>query len=178
MRSLLAAAFVAIVFTAGCSQTTNGAAPTIDGGPIVIDSAPSDPAPCPCQLEGSGADATLVMSWSCYCASYGDGCTRTFPAQCTDFRQRIDYPLCGMTILRVMTAGGPNDDVYDCNDRLIGARFASDTSPYACPSDPTMTAFRARAGTLPAATCGETSFGPCSTSTATCGDGGDGGARR
>lgn len=169
MKSMFAAAaLVAVGFTAGCSQTVKPAL-AIDGGPV-------DGGPCDCHLEGSGSDATLVMSWSCYCASYGDGCTRTLPTQCTDFRRRIDYPLCGMTILRVMSAGGPIDDVYDCNDRLIGARIASDTSPYACPSDPSMTAQRARAGTVPAATCSELDHGPCPSSVATCGDGGDGGA--
>jgi hypothetical protein len=175
MRSLFAAAFVAMAVTGGCSQTTNGSL-TVDSA-TPVDSAPtSDSTACDCHVEGSGADATLVMSWSCYCANVG-GCTRTFPAQCTDFRERIDYPLCGMTILHVMTAGGPMDDVYDCNGTLIGTRFGSDTGPYACPSDPTITAFRARAGTFPAATCSEFSRGPCSTSVATCGDGGDGGAR-
>ena len=163
MRSILAIGMAVSVFALACSESSKG-------------TPRPDAADCGCHFEGSGPSAVLVMSWSCYCAAYGDDCTRKFASQCTEFRQRLDYPLCGLTVLRVVPAGGPIDDVYDCNGNLVGARIASDTSAYVCPSDPTMTAFRASAGLLPPATCSELDFGVCSASSATCGDGGDGGA--
>jgi hypothetical protein len=151
MRSILAVAIA--MFALSCSESSKGT---------------SDAGDCDCHVEGSGFDAVLVMSWSCYCAAYGDGCTRNLAAACNEFHQRLDYPGCGMTVLRVTPAGGPIDDVFDADGRLVGARIASDTGTYACPSDPAITALKAQSGQLPAATCREVACGACSASPTSC----------
>ena len=80
-----------------------------------------------------------------------------------------------MTILRIAGPGGPIDDVFDVDGKLVGARIASDLVTYACPSEPSMTSFRARAGQFPAAACTEVSCGTCISSPTSCAaDGGVG----
>jgi hypothetical protein len=156
MRSILTGALAVSLFAFACSERTKDS-PTSDGGD------------CGCRVEGSDFNAELVMSWSCYCAAYGDGCTRTLPDVCTDYRQRFEYPACGMTLLRFVPAGGPIEDVFDADGKLVGARVASDLLSYACPSDPSKTAFKARAGQFPAATCAEVACGACDSSSTSCG---------
>jgi hypothetical protein len=162
MRSSIAVAVAVAVL--GCTTAPGG--PPIDA---------SDAATCDCHLEGNGLEATLVMSWSCYCAAYGDGCTRERGSQCTDFRQRFDYPGCGLTALRIVPAGGPIDDVFDQDGKLVGARAASDSGTYKCPSDPSLTALRLGAGRLPEASCEEVACGTCTTAPFPCSPA-DGGA--
>ena len=116
MRSSIAVAVA--VAALGCNAPVG---PPIDA---------SNAATCDCHLEGSGLEAILVMSWSCYCAAYGDGCTRELASACTDFRERFDYPGCGLTDLRGVPAIVPSDDVFDQDGKLVGARIASDTTAY------------------------------------------------
>ena len=153
-------AVLAITFALGvwvCNEGTVGSG--VDG---------SSPGACGCQIDGNAAfGPTLVMSWDCYCAAYGAGCTTNIATVCTDFRQRIDYPGCGLTVLRIMSAGGPIDDVYDRDGKLIGAYVSSDTAQYACPSNASLTAFHLRAGRLPEScqgvACGRCTDPACST---------------
>ena len=93
MRSSIAIAVAVAVAALGCTD------------PVMkpLD-ASNDAAACGCHLEGSGLSAVLVMSFSCYCAAYGDGCTGELAATCADFRQRFDYPACGLTDVRGVPA--------------------------------------------------------------------------
>jgi hypothetical protein len=165
MRSSIAIAVAVAVAALGCTD------------PVMkpLD-ASNDAAACGCHLEGSGLSAVLVMSFSCYCAAYGDGCTGELAATCADFRQRFDYPACGLTDVRGVPAIVPSDYVFDQDGKLVGARIASDTSFYKCPSDPSLTAGVLQAGRLPEASCAEVACGTCTTAPFPCSPGADGGA--
>ena len=127
---------------------------------------------CGCRVEGEGFAATLVMSWECYCEAYG--CSDQFEALCTDFRERIEYPGCGLTVLRLVPAGGPIETVFDSSGAMVGGLLASDTASYRCPSNSAIEATKVRAGTFPSAGCDGRSCGMCATAAPSCGvaDGG------
>jgi hypothetical protein len=110
------------------------------------------------------------MSWECYCAS--NDCSRTPATSCASHKQRIDYPTCGLTVLRFTPAGGPIDDVFDQDGRLVGVVVSSDTALYKCPSNPDLFGYSMQAGQLPDSACASNTCGMCTA--ATCG--GDGGA--
>ena len=126
----------------------------------------TDIADCNCRLEGQGAGATLTMSWDCFCERFG--CEGRLQNDCRDHQQRIDYPVCGLTVIQAVPAGGPIGSVYDSGGHMVGGFRASDTSPYVCPSDPTIEALTVRAGTFPAATCAEKDCGMCSNLDPSC----------
>jgi hypothetical protein len=121
---------------------------------------------CGCRVEGEGFAATLVMSWECFCEAYG--CSDRLEAVCTDFRERIDYPGCGLTVLRLVTAGGPIESVFDSSGAMVGGSLASDTASYRCPSNLEIEATKVRAGTFPSADCDERSCGMCATAAPSC----------
>ena len=127
---------------------------------------------CGCRVEGEGFAATLVMSWECFCEAYG--CSDRLEAVCTDFRERIEYPGCGLTVLRLVPAGGPIDSVFDSSGAMVGGLLASDTASYRCPSNSAIEATKVRAGTFPSADCDERSCGMCATAAPSC-DVADGG---
>jgi len=165
-------AIVALTLAAGawaCDAGTIGSG--VDGSSPGVDG--SSPGACGCQIEGDGfaTTLTLVMSWDCYCTAYG-GCTRDVVTECTAFRQRIDYPGCGLTVLRIMSAGGPIDEVFDQDGKLVGAYVSSDTAWYACPSNASLTAFHMRAGRLPEDSCQGVACGRCSDLACSTSDGG------
>ena len=168
-------AIVALTLAAGawaCNQGTVGSG--IDGSGVDgsgVDGSSVDGS-CGCQIEGDGFAATLVMSWDCYCTAYKSGCTRDIATVCTDFRQRIDYPGCGLTVLRIMSAGGPIDDVFDQDGKLVGAYSSTDTGPFACPSNPSLTGFHMRAGRLPEDSCQGVACGACTSPACSTSDGG------
>ena len=121
---------------------------------------------CGCRVEGEGVSATLVMSWECYCEAYG--CRGQFEAVCTDFRERIEYPGCGLTVLRLVAAGGPIESVFDSSGAMVGGSLASDTATYRCPSNPEIETSQVRAGTFPSADCDDRSCGMCATAAPSC----------
>jgi len=148
-RNLLASLLIAGMV--GCGAAKEGAG-TPEGGVGT-----GDAGACGCGVQ----NGTLTVSWECYCAKWG--CTWAIPA-CESFRNRQIYSECGLIAETVETAGGPWISVWDSSGKLVGSQSGSDTAPYACPSDPSLTAFQLRAGEFPAARCTAMS---CS-----CGDGG------
>ncbi len=154
-------AILVLALAAGASACNEGTVGADTGGGA-----------CGCRLEGEGIAATLVMSWDCYCTAYGAGCSRDIAPVCTDFRQRIDYPACGLTVLRITPAGGPIDDVFDQDGKLVGAYVSSDTAWYTCPSNASLTAFHMRAGRLPEESCQGVACGPCTDPACSTSDGG------
>jgi hypothetical protein len=127
-------------------------------------------AACECRIEGDGADTTLVMSWSCYCTDYGD-CDRQLAGHCASSTQltRYDYPECHLSGVTLPPLGVSTVDYFDWQGRLAGVEYASDTSPYRCPSDPRIEARKMRAGQTPVPTCGITVCGSCNPGPIPCG---------
>jgi hypothetical protein len=121
--------------------------------------ASGDAAACDCRVDGF----TLTMSWACFCTKFG--CSDREPACASN---RTAYPGCGLTADNFNTFAGPSISVWDDSGALVGRQYASDTSYYQCPSDPTLQAGRVRGGRFPDATCGEVAC-ICSGGTTTCG---------
>ena len=112
---------------------------------------------------GPAPSSEVEMSWECFCAMYPAACARQMPA-CTPGVTRTVHPSCGLTVDRSPNSFGSATRVYDSSGALVGVGEATDVPQYACPSDPSMRAFRLKAGRSPDATCpGQI----CS-----CGDGG------
>ena len=166
MRPIAIAALTLAAGAWACNERTSGSG--VDGSSV-----DSSPGACGCQIDGNAASgSTLVMSWDCYCEAYGADCTRSIAPLCTDFRQRIDYPACGLTVLRIMSAGGPIDDVFDQDGKLVGAYVSSDTAWYTCPSNASLTAFHLRAGRMPEDGCQGVACGRCTDPACSTRDGG------
>jgi hypothetical protein len=143
MGSARSGLFALAVFVLGCgSSSLNQQGP--DGGKGA----------CDCRVE----NLTLTMSWACFCAKFD--CTDRQPACAPD---RSIYPGCGLTT-DSRNAIAPLISVWDESGTLVGRQYASDTSDYQCPSDPTLQGLIVRAGRFPDPACAEV---PCA-----CTDGG------
>ena len=103
-----------------------------------------DPAACGCRIDDDGA---LVMSWDCYCRNGGCdavGCHRG-----------PSYLACGLTV----SVQGAITDIYvsDASGKQVGVQHTADIGFYSCPSDPSLTSGRMRAGQFPDPSCDEVS---------------------
>ena len=142
-------------FVVGCSGASNPPGPdggsgghgggVVDSGPDLPPDGPADAAACDCHVE----NYTLTMSWACFCAKFG--CADPLPA-CNSHRRtprmrpgRRGFQRPLRTIpLRVGR-----------KRRARRSRIWFGTSPYQCPSDPSIQGFSVRAGRFPDATCAE-----------------------
>lgn len=163
MRILAVAALVAAL---GCSDSKSGALTP-------------NAAACDCHVDEIDGYTTLVMSWACYCSSaYGDGCARDMASQCErwSYLHRFDYPACQLSLLSPGPTNGWNEDFYDLDGKLVGARAVSDTGDFKCPSDPSVAASIMRAGRTPEASCEQVACNACTTDPFPCAmaDGGTG----
>jgi hypothetical protein len=131
---------------------------------------------CGCTLE---ADPTiqLTMPWDCFCDTFTcDRQLATTPPACTSQR-RVDYPNCGLTAITGLPAFGLTNPVFDSAGQLVGLTAISDSSPYMCPSNPTLKANQVRGGRYPDATCSDAiECEPCYAGSFPC-PARDGGAR-
>jgi hypothetical protein len=125
------------------------------------------------------------MSWDCYCRATFSDCRFDYaaisaqlqPAAGCEGRQRTDYPDCHLLVLELNNIGR-TQYVFDARTgSMVGTTSSSDTSPYACPSDPQVTGQNVRTGIFPEPGCRSVSCGGCWTQLAPC-QGGDAGADR
>ncbi len=152
---LLAAAACLAVALASCSSTGEKTDEKTDAMSDQV----HDPAACGCHIE----DGELVTSWACRCNGAGSCGNETPANHCgTGLRDRIDYPDCGLTVYRATTANGPADSVFDRDAQLVGWSSSSDTVPFACPTDPSLTSAHVRAGVFPASSCEARTCAVCS----------------
>jgi hypothetical protein len=153
----------------GCGgdlSRVNGAGGSGGGRPGAPDAAdaPADPAACECRLDSEG---TLVMSWDCFCAM-GTACSST---KCS---YGLSYIACGLTVTIADQAVGPNIDVRDSSNRLVGIQLVFDIGLYSCPTDPSIYSRTMRAGVFPDPSCDRRTCN-CALGTDTCTPAGDGG---
>jgi hypothetical protein len=118
------------------------AQPGVDGG----DAPQHDPAACGCRID---TDGTLIMSWDCFCASQG--------CNATGCRGGTGYLACGLTVSVQQGAAGPDLYVTDASGKLVGVQHTADIGFFSCPSDPSLTGGRMRAGQFPDASCNQVS---------------------
>jgi hypothetical protein len=105
------------------------------------------------------------MTWDCFCNRFG-GCTE--PLTCSAAtHERIDYASCGLSVV-AGSSSGVSSSVYDPSGALVGRTVVSDSTPYTCPSNPSLTAQSVRAGQFPDASCAGASCGDCSTAPFPC----------
>ena len=158
---------VALAFicaAAGCSSALDGN--DRDG------SRPVDALPCACEVDAG----VMTMTWNCYCEKFG--CDWSLPPPQRPMCEslvRVDYPECGLT-RHTGTGFGVFEHVFDSSGRLVGATVVSDTSPYACPSDPQIQANTVRSGRRPEPSCSAAECDGCYTGSFPC-SWGDGGTR-
>jgi hypothetical protein len=107
-------------------------------------------AACDCRFEGTGDSRVLVMSWDCLCPQ-GE-CLSSGPT-CDSGQTATAYPGCGLTVTERMTIGGPWIHVYDQSGALVGMQMGTDAGSFACPSDPSLTAYTKRGGRFPEPSC-------------------------
>jgi len=147
-------ALVALV-ALGCSSSLT---PSADGGGDVQQHDPA--AACGCRIDDDGA---LVMSWDCYCRTWGcDG-----RLACSVGQERSDYPGCGLTVVSRQSFG-ITSSVYDTSGALVGQTIQSDTTPYTCPTNSALSGAEVRAGQAPAASCAGVACGACTTAAFPC----------
>ena len=110
---------------------------------------------CGCRVEEQGFAATLVMSWEMLLAKLTGAATGS--RRFAPISGRIDTG-CGLTVLRLVPAGGPIDSVFDSSVPMVGGLLASDTATYRCPSNSAIEATKAARGTFPFPDCDERSW--------------------
>jgi hypothetical protein len=112
--------------------------------------APADGGACGCSIDPT--THIMHMSLDCYCAAYG--CENAAPAVCAGSTSAQSWTVaCDLNVFSSQTFGGPFYWVTDPSGTLVGIQVGSDTTPYACPSDPTLTSLAVRAGRFPDASC-------------------------
>lgn len=122
------------------------------------DDGPADhPTASTCQC--SADTQTLTVDWDCYCALHN--CTLTEAAFGCDPGLGTWTRGCGFDQYTADTPGGPEIWAFDQTGKQVGAQVASDTSPYACPSNMGLQRFQLRAGQFRPDTCQSTTSCTC-----------------
>jgi hypothetical protein len=163
LRALPSVVLLVAIAAGGCGSENQNRSPigqggsggggTIDAGRDapgdMRQDATGDAADCGCVFEGDAF--TLRVSWECFCAKWG--CAATKPACSQGLEKRKGYASCGLVTDTLDHIGGPSISVWDSSGALVGKQIASDTTTYACPSDPSVMGNRVRAGRFPEASC-------------------------